>query len=646
MILDLVFAAGLLVWGLGVGLAVMGWCGGSGEGRCSPGWDEAVGMAVPLGLGLLGLAVLGLGVAGWLTTTGLVVVLAGGGVVGVKSIVGSAIAHRWFPIREVRNGGPYMGWLLDVALVVGLVGTLLTAMQPVTDGDALCYHLQVPKVFLLRHRAVYEPDLHETVYPLVAEMLDAVALAFRGPRACRLVSWIFGLGFAASTTALARPVMGSKARWAGAVGLLAPAVSNGMGAPLNDVVLAACCNAALLALVRWWERPTVGKAALVGLLCGVAVGVKYPALVWTGLVGVVMVGRGLRALVGSAIAAHRTRIGWYAMADPTKGFCGHVLAFGLAAVLVGGWWYGRAYMATGNPVHPFFRGVFGAGIDEVLDPVKRPLEVTAWGLATALGPMSIDPERFDSLSHQFGPVFLLFLPTGLVLLRAPRRVWAVVGFGWAFLTLCLTQRQSMRFVLAALGPFSVGVAWSVAEWGRRGGLGRVVAGVLVVILLGESGLAVARSRHGWPVLTGRESAEEWLARREPTYVVGQWIGENLPENARVVGQDHRGFYIPRAYSMELAHRRRTGLGQKGETGGQIVRHFREQGFTHLMLCPPEPEDAVEFDPTLNRRLEQWLKAHRPVYEKALSDADGVVRRYAIYELAKPERVARSEGARR
>jgi hypothetical protein len=96
--------------------------------------------------------------------------------------------------------------------------------------------------------------------------------------------------------------------------------------------------------------------------------------------------------------------------------------------------------------------------------------------------------------------------------------------------------------------------------------------------------------------------------------------------------------------MELAHRRRTGLGQGGETDEQIVRHFREQGFTHLMLCPPEPEDAVEFDPTLNRRLGLWLKSHKPLYEQALTDADGVVRRYAIYDLGDPEKVARSEGA--
>ena len=120
-----------------------------------------------------------------------------------------------------------------------LLGTLLTALTPVTDGDALCYHLQVPKVFLAHRSAVFEPDLHETIYPLVTEALYAVALSIRGPVACRWIQWVFGLILAANVTAVARPTLGRRAVWAGAIVLLAPAISNGMSAPLNDVALAA-----------------------------------------------------------------------------------------------------------------------------------------------------------------------------------------------------------------------------------------------------------------------------------------------------------------------------------------------------------------------------------------------------------------------
>jgi hypothetical protein len=284
-------------------------------------------------------------------------------------------------------------------------------------------------------------------------------------------------------------------------------------------------------------------------------------------------------------------------------------------------------------VFPFFRHVFGgAGLDEVLDPIKRPLAVNAVNLLSALGPITLQPDRFDSFAHQFGPVFLLFLPA-LLLERPPRRVLGIVALGYAFLTLCMTQRQSMRFVLIAVGPLSVGVAWLACRWRERRSVpGRVLVALLLLALGFESSLAMARARHGLPVVLGRESAADYLARREPTYRVGRWMDGHLPEDARVVGQDHRGYYLPRPYTMELAHRRRTGLGRVGTSARAVVDHLRREGFTHVLLCPPVPETAVEFDPTLGRLLAPWLAGREPLFREEIGDADGVVRRYAIYKL--------------
>jgi hypothetical protein len=151
----------------------------------------------------------------------------------------------------------------------------------------------------------------------------------------------------------------------------------------------------------------------------------------------------------------------------------------------------------------------------------------------------------------------------------------------------------------------------------------------------ESGLAVARARHGLPVLLGREEAEAYLDRREPTFRVGRWIERHLPADARIVGQDHRGYYLPRPYTMELAHRRRTGLGRDGPSAVAWVDQLRRSGFTHVLFCPPIPEDAVEFDPTLGRLLAPWLSTREPVFREEIADADGVVRCFAIYPLAGP-----------
>ncbi len=613
---DLAFVGLLTVWAAVVGRAASRGLGASLPRRRA----DALALVLPLGFGLLSLGVLALGEVGGLSTGGLVMLLVGGVVL--------SCAEMWI-WREKEGSSPGVGieddrlpygiWdgLFDLALAVGLTGVLLTSLSPVTDGDALCYHLQVPKVFLSWGAVGFDPDLHETVYPLGIEALYAVALAFRGPVACRLIQVALGAILALNVMAMARPVLGNRSRWAATVALLVPAVSNGMGAALNDVALAAFGAASLHALLRWRADPRWQNAVLAGMLGGFAIGVKYPALVWVGLLGGVILG-------SRSVGSGRRRV-WA------------LLVFGAAVLLSGGWWYLRAALWTGNPVYPFFRHTFGGnGLDVVLDPIKRPLDVTPLNLLTALIPMTLDPSRFDSVAHQFGPAFLLFLP-GLFLLRPPRRVAGLVGLGWLFLTVCLTQRQSMRFLLIAVGPMAVGVAWlAVAVRARGGWASRVVLGVMLMVLLFEAGIALRRSRHGLDVVLGRESVASFLSRREPTTLVGRWVGAHLPDNAHIIGQDHRGYYIPRAYTMELAHRRRTGLASGVETAGETIERMKMSGFTHLMLCPPVPEDAVEFDPTLSRRLAPWLEGRAPLYREDLADADGVVRRYAIYALGDAE----------
>ena len=609
---DLFFLALLAAWSAGVGLFALRLFG-----MKSLATSDALGLAIPLGLGSLALACLGLGEVGQLNPRAIAAILDVGAVLGAFE---AFRVTRQRMVWESAKRRSRFGLALFAFLAWTLAGTLLTALAPVTDGDALCYHLQVPKLFLERGAVFYDPDLHETVYPLLTEMLYAVALAFRGPVACRLVQWLLGVVFALNVTALARPSLGHRAWWAGTIALLVPAISNGMSAPLNDVALAAFGTSAIVAWTYHRANPSLQSAALTGLLTGLAMGVKYPALVLAGLLALTFLSKASPPFARGA--------------DPACSRCCSLLAFALTVLLIGGGWYLRAYVHTGNPVHPFFRHVFGgSGLDEVLGAEKRPLPVDVWHMATALGALTLQPDAFDSVSHQFGPVFLLFLPA-LLLERPPRRIMGIAALGYAFFLLCMTQRQSMRFVLIAIGPLSVAVAWLAQRWwARRTIPARALLGVLLISLGFEASLAVARARHGLNVVIGRESAEHYLDRREPTYRVGRWIDANLPRSARIIGQDHRAFYIPRPYAMELAHRRRTHLLDAKESAEAVVARLEGDGFTHLLLCPPVPENAVEFDPALGRALAPWLALRKPIFREDVTDSDGIVRSYAIFRLA-------------
>ena len=362
--LDLGLALFLALVAAGIGKRLLNWIGEL------PGHPlDALALATPLGLGLLALGCLLLGQAGWLNLVGLAVLL------GVATELGLLAGFRL--VRELARHSlkrPEKGLttvvdrLLLVFLVLTLGATALAALAPVTDGDALCYHLQVPKVFLVRQAVYFDPDLHETVYPLVTELLYAISLEFRGPVACRCLQWVLGLVFAAGVAALARPSLGRRAWWAAALAVLVPAISNGMAAPLNDVSLAAFGVAAFLAWTRCFDRPSRASTVVAGAFTGLAIGVKYPALVLAGLLTAATL---LRPVLDPAWRSRRAAIRSLMIA---AGFLG-------TAVLLGGAWYLRAYVYTGNPVFPFFKSWFGgAGLDEVLAPIKRPLAVNVWSL--------------------------------------------------------------------------------------------------------------------------------------------------------------------------------------------------------------------------------------------------------------------------
>ena len=94
---------------------------------------------------------------------------------------------------------------------------------------------------------------------------------------------------------------------------------------------------------------------------------------------------------------------------------------------------------------------------------------------------------------------------------------------------------------------SVGVAWLASRWADRpGAAGAGSWSRRSSAALGfEAALAPARARHGLGVVAGRESSEAYLDRvaSRPTGSAAGSTG-TCREAARIVGQDHRGFYFP------------------------------------------------------------------------------------------------------
>ena len=328
--------------------------------------------------------------------------------------------------------------------------------------------------------------------------------------------------------------------------------------------------------MRLVDRPTAAASLVAGVFAGLAIGVKYPALV---LVGTAR-RPALPASLPASILANEIGLGPRACPgggvprrDRSGGWC-----------LVSSCLY--LHRESCFPVLPE-PGSAERDSTRCWRRSSGRLRVSFWNLLTA----------HRSAHARAGPVRQLRAPvrTGLpalppgALVRACAAPGARAGDARLRLPDALPDAAAEHAILAHRpGP----------DVGRRGLPGRSLETAATVparvLTLGPGAGALPRDR---PLddaggadrsgsIMGRESFHEFLGRCEPTYRVGRWVSTHLPVTARLIGQDHRGFYIPRGYTMELAHRRRTGLGGHGESPREIVNTLKKEGYTHVMLCPP------------------------------------------------------------
>jgi len=525
---------------------------------------------------------------------------------------------------------PVLVWCLMAAALLACVGSLIGALAPPTAGDALCYHLELPKAFLLEHKLAYLPYNDNSTFPLLVEMWFMWGLALGGGVCAQLVHWGLGLLLAAGAVVLAKPIIGD--RWAPAVGavvLLTPGVNNQMTAPLNDVALAAMTTLALAA----WYRAVVdetGRSWLLaaGLAGGAAMGTKYIAAVFAIAVAVTW----LWAIVRHRAHPRRRRFLIEAVATVA-----------VVAASVSGMWYVRSAWHRGNPVYPFLGEVFHAGSDgetptkETLPASKSRLGRGIDGLAVAPWQITMRPERFGGRGHQLGVLLLATLP-GLIFARRLRGlgILLVVAAGYFFIWFML--RQNVRFLFPVVPLLAVAVVWVWMEMARLGRWPRAVATtVLAATVIAMALVPLKRSGNQFRVALGLESREDYLLRTEPAYGAALVANIMMKPGERVLSQDYRAFHFNGHVVRENIYRREEHYDRQVTDPTRLSDHLLSAGFKYLLLAETVPADDTRFDPTLSRMVDAQLrgptaKKIKPVTEYFTDDADGLTRRYRLMML--------------
>ena len=621
-----IFALGTLtIAAFGVGRPISRGLGVGCEDRLS-----RVTWSLALGLVAVGMLLLGLGLVGLLTIPVIGILTMAACFWGLGQILRDYLftntpetASRLNADSSSSHGEPCAPpprWLsrgILLAAIASCVASLIGALAPPIAGDAMCYHLELPKTFLLDHRIAFLPYHENSTFPLLTEMWYLWGLAVEGGTCAQLIHWGMGLLLALATVVLATPILGTRwARVAGAVVLLIPGINNQMTAPMNDVALAMLTT---LAVAAWWRAAVNDEGRrwflVAGICGGGALGVKYLAIVFA-----------------AAVAATWLWMLWR-QPDRRRPLLAGAAVTIVVAMSIGGPWYARAAWHRGNPVYPFF-----GEARETLPASKSPMGRDPVQLAIAPWRVTMQPEQFGGRGHQLGILPLVAVP-GIFFCRKLRGLGILLATAAVYCVIWFLLRQNVRF-LFPIGPLlCVAIVWVWVEVRRFPRPARqITAAAFALIIVAMAAVPWARSRGQMAVAVGWQPREAYLSVHEPTYQAAELTNLLASEKTHLLSQDYRAFHFNCRVTRENVYRKATGYDRRVVEPAMLSEHLHDAGFTHLLLAETVSDQGPPYDPTLSRLVDAQLAGDAADELQVLTDyrhtdPEGTVRRYRLVALS-------------
>lgn len=530
--------------------------------------------SLALGFGALGLGTLFLGLSGLLQSTIFFTILI------LLSILTAPRIYKL--LRRLRLPRPNRLINVYLALVLGI--SLMAALMPPTSWDGLFYHLTGPKLYLAAGRIQPGIDIPHLNFPSLMEMLFMMAMVVRGDVTAQLIHFVFNFMLAGLVYAAARDHLQVKQAWPAVLFLYAtPMVLTLASWAYNDLALAFYQAAALYVLLHWRNGRQPGELLLSGILCGLAMGLKYTSFI--------------APLILVSFILWTYRKAWRQAIRP-------IIAFTAAASLVAAPWYLKNLIFTGNPVYPFiFGGRFwdlfrssayagnGTGIGfDVITLLRLPYELT----------LGIGDASFDGLT---GPLFLAFLPLLLIYTFTSRRktvptaMWLLLIFAlaqylfWTMGVMFSAGLRQSRLLLPAFVMLSPVLAWiwqdlkqlDHPEFSLQRFLNLTIGFVLILGVIGQLLTWIPQAPLAY--LIGDQSRDDRLGSMLGIhYRAIEEMNAQLPADAVV-----QFLWEPRSYYCQVDCRPDSILDTFSHleflhgTAGEIAAAWRESGITHVLL---------------------------------------------------------------
>lgn len=318
---------------------------------------------------------------------------------------------------------------------------LLAALTPEASADGLAMHLFIPEWIAYHHRWSFDAThLAWAVMPMNGDWTASIAYLAGGEYAAKTINWLWLVVLCAGIFRVLRNYLPIERAWLG-VALFA-------STPMAYLVTGSLFVENLWALLLFagfvavWEGRLIASA----ILLGAAMATKFGSLALILVLIFVLIWRLRTERRSSGRAFLKPSAQWIAL----------FAVFGCIP-------YVTAYVITGNPVFPFFNGVFHSPLidDSTLVDVRFPRGIDWRTLYDA----TIHSSRYlESQNGSLGFQWLLFLPLAfLAWSRLPAFARVLLCAGVAFAILEFQAYTYLRYAFPAMAILAIPVALTAQE---------------------------------------------------------------------------------------------------------------------------------------------------------------------------------------
>jgi hypothetical protein len=471
---------------------------------------------------------------------GLVGLFTAASVAGLTALLtGLGLVHAWRVRGSLASssgmGGSLMKWTRLDLLELWCFACLLVALtwwcvRPPGMWDDTSYHLPYARHYLEAAGFTINPDLRFPLFPHHPQLMFAVGLMAGSEVYAQVLAGALPMSLTAlGLFSLARRAGGSWAAGVLALAVLAPfkPLSEAMGYSYVDHLLMLWVWAALACLWMAAEYPRAQASWPWVILCGFFAGTAASTKTFGGLCAF---------LIGLAVL-FMPGLGWRA-----------AWRYALVVLLVGGGWYMRSFLISGDPFHPLGGNLFGHYLWNAQDLAAQYQEQATHGVSRSLLalPQSLQAAGLTALA------FALLAPCRACLRRQPA-VWGILGVLVAFTLVWHTSTQVARYIGPVLpaAAFMVGLLATVnpevrpLRWGRVSAA--VSPGVARVLVLAGAGLAFVAAAAQWPGMAQRLRTWDVAVQARPGAALFREAAARIPTHGRVLvqlGYENAAYFFP------------------------------------------------------------------------------------------------------